>query len=174
MADGLFGAQKKSSSFAQAALTRHRLLTVNTSSFGAINGRDASTYASVDPNDPNNLIPAGSSEGGEHFQMSPETSDGRPTLGFEFCLFTKGMDPITQGPVAVAAPGGFQVTVWAMIGNTMLSDGSQLPVWASFQTLTGVQLNQLYHSFDVNTTVLRFQFGNIAVDGSIAIAFAEL
>lgn len=173
MADGLYSARRKSTTVAQADLTRHRILTVNTDPFGVLNSRDASGYASVDPNDPSGLIPADSSEGGEHFQMSPETPDKRPTLGFEFCLFTKGMD-VLQGPIAQAAPGGFDVTVWAMIGNTMLSDGSALPVWASFATLTGVNLNQLYHSFDVNTTLLRFQFGNIAFNGSLAIAFSEL
>lgn len=171
--DGLFSGKKKSEPIAQAALTRHRLLCVNTSATGVLNDRDQSSYASLDPNDPLGLIPDDGPEGGPHFTMSPETPDGRPALGFEFCLWQKGMD-ISLGPLAVAAPGGFDVTVWAMIGNTQLSDGSMTPVWASFATLTGVGLNELYHSFDVNCTVLRFQFGNIAVSGSIAIAFSEL
>lgn len=171
--DGLYSGKQKSSVIAQAQLTRHRLLCVNTSPTGVLNPRDASSYASLNPNAVLGLIPATSQEGGEHFVLSAETPDGRPTLGFEFCLFQKGMDPIS-GDIATPAPGDFSVTVWAMIGNTMLSDGSAPPVWASFATLNGVGLNQLYHSFDVNTCVLRFQFTNVALNGSIGIAFSEL
>jgi hypothetical protein len=169
--DGLYRGKGKSEPIQQAQLTRHRLLTVNTNPAGTLFPRDASGYASVDPN--SGLIPVASQEGGPHFVLSPQTTDGRPTLGFEFCLLTTGMS-LVDGLIAVAAPGGFDVTVWAMIGSTQLSDGSAVPAWSSFSTLTGVGLNELFHSFDVNTCVLRFQIGNIATFGSITIAFAEL
>lgn len=173
MADGLYRGNRKSETFQQAELIRHRLLTFNTDPAGILNPRDASSYGSLDPNNGLGLIPADSQEGGPHFTLSPITTDGRPTLGFEFSLLTVGMD-IGTGPICVPAAGGFDVTVWVMIGNTQLSDGSAIPAWASMATVGGVQLNELYHSFDINTSSLRFQIGNIATFGSIMVAFAEL
>ncbi len=169
--DGLYSGKLKSEQIAQAALTRHRLLTFNTSPAGTLNTCDASSYGALDPNNGLGLIPADSQEGGPHFILSPQTPDTRPTLGFEFCLLTAGITPLSA---AVAAPGGFQVTVWAMIGATQYSDGSGPPAWASFTPQAGINLNELYHSFDVNATVLRFQIGNIATHGSITVAFCEL
>lgn len=170
MADGLYSGRGKSEKLQQLELTRHRLLTFNTDPAGSLNSCDASSYGSVDPNSP--AIPLASQEGGPHFVLSPETPDGRPTLGFEFCLVQKGI-PLGFN-LAIPAAGGFDVTIWVMVGNTMLSDGSAVPAWASLAPETGVALNTLYHCFDVNATVLRFQIGNQTQFGSITVALAEL
>ncbi len=170
--DGLYNGDGKSEIVRQAQLTRHRLLTVNTSATGVKEPRDVSTFASLSPLDAG--IPADSQEGGPHFVMSSETPDGKPTLGFEFCLSTLGM----LNNAAVAGTGGFTVTIWALISNAQLSDGSAVPLWAAFTPLTGVQLNQLIHSFDVDAAILRFQIEpdteGGGSDGSITIAFSEL
>lgn len=164
--DGLWNSTRASEKLYQKNLTRHRILTVNTSPAGVVNELDASSYASVAPN--SGAIPF--PEGGPHFHLSPETPDGRPTLGFELTLGT-------SFPLALSANfagAGFDVTVWVLIANTTQPQGLFLPKWASFATQTGVQFDQLFHTFDVNATAIRIQIANVAVQGSVVIQMAEL
>lgn len=171
--DGVWSAGSREK-LSQAAFTRHRLLTVNTS--GVREAEDASAFASSDPNTiaPGTLTtPSNGPQGGPHFIMSGNTSDGaKPTYGFEFCL----CDPTQLGTTTPAAPGvgGFDVTVWCLMENTQNAAGPAAPIWGSLLPITGVAFNELFHSFDVNTAAIRFQFGNILSDGSITIAMAEL
>lgn len=184
--DGIYNGGQAAEALQQAALTRHRILTVNcgTDLTAGWNSYDASGMASADPN----LIAAGSVnavtprgiEGGPHFILGKDTPDGSKTYGFEFCVFLDGIT--TAGERATAGVGGYDVTVWVLIANTQSpkpASSSSIPVWASFLTLTGVSVQELYHTFDVNATAIRFQFGNLADDptlnnDSIQIALAEL
>lgn len=180
--DGLYHGTVAAESLQQAALTRHRLLQVNcgTRTNVAWNTGDASGLASVDPNaitagTINTASPRGI-EGGPHFILGGDTPDGSKTYGFEFCVFTNG---ITAGEQAAPGASGYDVTVWVLISNTQAVNGLATPVWASFLTLTGVGRRELYHSFDVNATCIRFQFGDLALDPtlnsrSLIIALAEL
>ena len=67
----------------------------------------------------------------------------------------------------------FTVTIWLLEVNSMIQTVTRGD-WSAFLPQTGVQVNQKFRSFDVNASVVRFQIGNIAVDGSIQISFAEL
>lgn len=180
MSNGLWVGGLAAEKLQQSQLVRHRLLIVSV-------GTDvsqpwpleaASGFASLDPNtispDTHNPNSDRGVEGGPHFVMSGETPDESHTYGFEFALFTRGVtnpaDPDT---------GGYTVTVWVLISNTQDPYGFQTPVWAAMQAQTGIQVNQLYHSFDVNAEAVRFQIDNLVVDPatsnlSIGIAFAEL
>lgn len=182
--DGLYHGSGSTEALQQAALTRHRILRVNCGQdlTAGWNDGDASGMASMDPN----AIPLGSTnavtpkgiEGGPHFILGGETPDGSHTYGFEWCVFTNG---IAGGDLAAPDSGGYEVTVWVLIANTQCPQGglNPIPVWASFLTLTGVDRRELYHSFDVNATCIRFQFGNLALDPttnnrSLIMALAEL
>jgi hypothetical protein len=178
--DGIWSGTQGGENLRQAQLTRHRLLIVSP-------GVDltapwpieaASGLASEDPN----TIPTGTHnptsdrgpEGGPHFVMGGETPDESHTYGFEFVLFIND-----QGTPALADVGGYDVTIWVEVANTQDPLGTNVPVWGAFLTATGVAINQVWHSFDVNATCIRFQFGNLLEDpitfnGSIGIAFAEL
>lgn len=173
--DGLWGGQGSSEPTQQADFIRHRLLCVNVSNIGFINDRDASTYASVDPNLMAAAVGWAPPQGGPHFVMSPETPDGSRSYGFEFALFVNGISGADQ---AVPLGGGLTLTWWELIGNMQADDGSFIPAWASFLTKTGVNYNELYHTFDVNTCALRLQVTNVtqpvAAGGSLIIAFSEL
>lgn len=170
--DGIWNFGITSEQVQQAQLTRHRLLTVNTGS--SVNSQDASAYARFNPNFivPNTRatnVDKGP-EGGPHFVMSGTTPDDKPTYGFEFML----ANDLINAPASFL-PGGITLTIWCLILNTQFSDGFADPgEWAALQTITGVQPNELYHTFDVNTECIRFQFGNIDSDGSIVICLAEL
>lgn len=170
--DGLWSGQGASEAMQQASVVRHRLLCVNVSNAGFQNDRDISSYASVDPT---TMGPGLAPQGGPHFVMSPETSDGSRSYGFEFGLTLSGIVGVDQ---AVALAGGFSVTWWELIGNASASDGSFTPVWMSFATQTGVNPNELYNSFEVNATALRCQITNVTQPagsgGSVIIVFAEL
>lgn len=161
-------------------LTRHRLLVVSIGNNILANWPDecASGMAGLDPNTiaPNthNTITDKGPEGGPHFVMSGETPDGVHTYGFEFVLWD---DNLLNA--AIADAGGFDVTIWVLVGNTQDPYGFNTPVWGSFATLSGVNYNEIYHSFDVNATAIRFQITNGTndpdmVNNSIGIAFAEL
>lgn len=166
MSDGLWKSGASIQSFAQSGLIRERVLTVNTGA--VLNSIDASGFAKESPIAP----PAGAEAPnmGPHFVMSPQTTDGRPTLGFQFAL----LNFVIPGPQrATPAAGGFSVTVWVLVINTMIATATAAD-WVSFQTRTGVGTNEIYRTFDVNACVVRFQIHNIAVDGSIKIMFAEL
>lgn len=174
--DGLWTAGEAQHPIRQAALTRHRFLFFNLDPAGALTATwDASSYGSVAPMD----IPAGTRtavglEGGPHFIMSPETPDGRPTLGFEWALV--GPD---AWPVAAPLGGGFTVTIWVLAFNTMDPIGGLVPQWLAFEPITGVEYNQLYHSFDTNVAGLRWQIENYepgpGLGGtSVGLLFAEL
>lgn len=182
--DGLYHGTSAAESLQQAALTRHRLLQVNCGSRTNVawNTSDASGLASLDPN----AIAAGTVntasnrgiEGGPHFILGGETPDGSKTYGFEWCVFTNG---ITAGELAAPAVAGYSVTVWVLISNTQAVNGLATPVWASFLTLTGVGRRELYHTFDVNATAIRFQFAPAGLlldptlnSRSLIIALAEL
>jgi hypothetical protein len=177
--DGLWSSQGASEVLQQAELIRHRILTFNVSNAGLKNARDASSFGG---NDPNGIPAAGVSlpEGGPHFIMSPRAPEDSKSYGFEFCLLTA---PFTDFIVSATAPnspnGPFDVTIWELIGSTQYNGGFLTPAWASFATQTGILVNQLFHSFDVDATAIRFQIGNFAAPivlpgGSIMVAFSEL
>lgn len=167
MSDGLWNSGIRQEQIGQSGLSRHRLLRVHTLTPG--NAGDASTYASVSPE---TLTGSADPNGGPHFILSPETPDGRPTLGFEWFLFINGIPVAEQ---AVPAAAGFSVTIWVLVANTQAADGNFFgPVWASFATQTGVQFNQLSRSFDVNATAIRFQIANETTEGSVMIGMCEL
>lgn len=164
----------------QSRLTRHRLLQVSVGQNLNLSWNGASSgLASVDPNtigDVKNNVSDMGFEGGPHFVMSGDTPDQAHTFGFEFALFLNGIASANQ---AEAGVGGYSVTWWALIANTY--SAGQFPVWASFLTKIGVQVRELWHSFDVNATCLRAQITNLAVTPgpsaanlNINIAFAEL
>lgn len=139
-----------------------------------MNPRDASSHASMDPNVMVGFAP----EGGPHFILSPETPDGSKTYGFEFAIVTTQAMPLAQA--ADPLPGGFTLTWWEMIGTTQEPESTFPPIWASFLPQTGVNVNELYHSFDVNATALRLQITNVTPvgpggpGGSVLIMFSEL
>lgn len=164
--DGLWKSGASVESFTQSGLTRERILTVNTGA--TLNPIDASGFAKESPIAP----PAGAEAPnmGPHFLLSPETPDGRPTLGFEFALLNV---LIPGGQRATAAAGDFTVTVWKLVLNAMITTATRAD-WVAFTPRTGVQVNQVFRSFDVNACVIRFQVSNIAVDGSIQLMIAEL
>lgn len=171
--DGLWNAVGRNELLRQKDLIRHRLLRFNTSAAGALNEGDASSHGRDNPN----TTLAAPPEGGPHFVMSPLTPDNRPSLGFEFCICDPAQLGMPGGERATFAAGGVDVTVWCLIGSTFGANGSAgIPIWASFATLVGVQFNQLFRSFDVNSTVIRFQIGptGLTADGSVIIAFSEL
>jgi hypothetical protein len=175
MADGLWTGVGGSEVLRQTKLTRHRLLAVNTSAVGAraADGSDASSFASLSPNA---MGAAQFPDGGPHFIMSPETPSGNPTLGFQWGICDSAV--IHQDPAIRAqfAAGGVDVTVWVLVESTFFPNGGDNPQWLSFQTLTGVQPGQLFRSFDVDASCLRFQIGptGITVDGVVVMAFAEI
>jgi hypothetical protein len=178
--DGIWSGTLSSENLRQLELTRHRLLVVAAGSNLLLGwpADAASGMANLNPNlispDTHNTVTDKGPEGGPHFVMSGETPDGVHTYGFEFVLFTDNM----VAPLVATAPG-FNVTIWVLVSNTQDPFGFNTPVWGSFATLTAVNLNEIYHSFDVNATALRFQITNGTLDPtlvntSIGIAFAEL
>jgi len=169
--DGLWSGVGQNEVLRQQDLTRHRLLRFNTSAIGFTSPEDASSHGSVDPN----LLVAPA--GGPHFIMSPEAPSGQPTLGFEFCFCDPAQLGMPGAERAVPVAAGFDVVLWVLISNTFSANGSAgVPIWASFQTLVGVQVNQLFRSFDIDASCIRFQIvpASIAIAGSLIIAFAEL
>jgi hypothetical protein len=145
----------------QAGYARGRILLVNTAAQSAI---DASGFAALAPNvAPLNV----SDDGGPHFISSPETPDGFRVEGFQFAL----VNSLAAG-AAVAGAGGFTVTIWKLID--VLEQQTIGKIWASFDPRTGVNYNELYHSFDVNCEAIRFQISNVAVNGTIPIYFCEI
>lgn len=177
--DGLWSAQLGTETYNQAEISRHRLLTVNVAIGGGMNARDQSSYAGLNPGSAAFTIP----EGGPHFIMSPRAPEDSKSYGFEFCLLTVGG---AESLKSFTAPnndtGPFDITWWELIGvsmspSTIIAATAQ---WASFQIKTGVNTNELYHTFDVNATMLRFQLGNFVapaasgLGGSIMVAFCEL
>lgn len=180
MPDGIWSGGKAEEIIRQGKFTRHNILVVNcgTNLAAAWQGQDASGLASLDPNAINpaqvNAVTPRGNEGGPHFVMSGETPDQSHTYGFEFCLFTQNLST-----PALAGVGGYTVTVWVLIANSQNPISLVTPIWASFLTRTGVNARELYSSFDVNATAIRFQFGNLLVDPttanlSLGIAFSEL
>jgi hypothetical protein len=176
MADGLWTGVGATEVLRQGPLTRHRLLAVNTSAAGAraADGSDASSYASVNPNvgPPGIALP----DGGPHFVMSPEAPGGLPTHGFEWGFCDAAVIHQTPGIQAQFAAAGVDITVWVLIAATFFPNGGDNPQWASFQTLVGAQPSQLFRSFDVDPSALRFQFApaGITVDGVVVMFFSEL
>lgn len=175
MSDGLWTGAGNSEPTQQADFIRHRLLCVNVSNIGFQNPVDASSYASVDPNAMFTALNWAPPQGGPHFIMSPEAPDSSKSYGFEFSLIVN-IVPAIQALTPLA--GGLTVTWWELLGNTQTTDGLFIPAWASFAPRTGVNFNELYHSFDVNACALRLQITNVTqpvVDGgSVIIAFSEL
>jgi len=173
MSDGLWNAATALEPYRQAKIVRHKALRINLDPAGALNDQDQSSFGSVDPNLITPVSDARGLEGGPHFVLSPETPDGRPTLGFEWCLlFHDDADGSTE-----ADTGGFTVTVWSLISATFSADGLVAPQWASFEPLIGVEFQELYHTFDTNACALRFQienFAGLAPDTSISIYLCEL
>lgn len=178
MSNGLWTGGDSSETLEQAKLTRHRLLLVSPGSDISVGWPSdcASGFASLDPNtiSPGTVNPITDRgvEGGPHFVMSGETPDESHTYGFEFCILNSVTD-------AVPGEAGYDVTIWVLISNTMDPSGFNTPEWAALQTQTGVGINELWHSFDVNAEGMRFQFENLESDPTtnnltIGIAFAEL
>jgi hypothetical protein len=167
LADGLWRSGISLESFRQAGLIRERILTVNTGAPPG-NPEDASFFAKESPIAP--PVGAEAPHMGPHFVMSANASDGRPTVGFEFSLLNL---LVPGGKRATAAAGNFSVTVWRLVVNAMIKTATRAD-WVQFQTRTGVGLNQVFSTFQVNAVALRFQIHNIAVDGTIQIMFAEI
>lgn len=167
MADGLWRSGVSLESFKQAGLIRERILTVNTGPPPG-NPEDASFFAKESPIAP--PVGAEAPHMGPHFVMSANASDGRPSVGFEFSL----LNLLIPGPKrATPLAGNFSVTVWRLVVNAMIKTVTRAD-WVQFQTRTGVGLNQVFSTFQVNAVALRFQIHNIDVDGSIQIMFAEI
>lgn len=178
--DGLWSGGALAEKIQQSKFVRHRLLIVSPgTNLGAPWPVDAASgFASVNPNNfgPGTVNPFSNrgQEGGPHFVMSGETPDESHTYGFEFTLFVNALTT-----PALAAVGGYTVTIWVLITNTQDPYGFQAPVWAAMAPQTGVLVEQLWHSFDVNAEAIRFQITNLADDPaanneSIGIAFSEL
>lgn len=175
--DGLWSSQGSSETLNQAELVRHRILTFNTDPTGVQNGRDQSGFGSVNP------AAIAAPQGGPHFIMSPRAPEDSKSYGFEWCLLTLGfVDFVASATAPNSKAGPFDVTIWELIGNTMVAGGVTIPMWASFATRFGVFVNELFHTFDVDATALRFQITNVVPfqagppqsGGSIMVAFAEL
>ena len=85
---------------------------------------------------------------------------------------------VVEALLATPVPANLTLTLIP----TMNPDGAARPFWASFASRTGVLVNELYHTFDVNATMLRCQVSNVLPaqagppqsGGSIMVAFAEL
>ncbi len=176
--DGLYPSSGNQEIERSAGFMRHRILRINTSSAGLKNPGDASSYGNVA------MSPAFSTNQalGPHFVMAAETPDGSKTYGFEFFLFGDAAGGWFNTGETPATPP-FTVVVWELIGNATANPGAfaaaAFPLWASFNSITGVALQTLYHSFDVNATALRFQItsdtgAEAALNRSIAIGFCEL
>ena len=158
--DGRWTTPDRLELFRQAGFARERLLVVNTDVSGA---QDASGFAALAPNVPPLNVDA---EGGPHFVLSPETPDGFRIEGVEFA-FLAGLPGS-----AVAAAGGFTVTVWRFISvSEQINFGKQ---WAAYNPIVGVGYDQLYHSFDSNAVAIRFQIGNVQTHGSVPIVICEI
>lgn len=173
MSDGLWPAATALEPYRQARIVRHKPLRINLDPGGALNSQDQSSYGSVAPS---SIVPTSDDrglEGGPHFVLSPETPDGRPTLGFEWCLLFHND---AEGSCQPIAPG-FTVTIWSLVTATFTVNGLTSPQWAAFEPLTGVGFRELYHSFDTNACALRFQIENYEdnpPDTSISIYLCEL
>jgi hypothetical protein len=157
--------------------TRHKFLIVNTGAAGAggvpVNAIDQSSIASSTPPTATVFNPrAGGFDGGPHFIMSPRTPDGYPTLGFCFGLFGAPGVPVASQATALA--GGFTVTPWVLIDTISGQPGLMVSTWMAMEPTTGVLLNQLFSSFDINASAIRFQITNVNVNGSLGIIFCEL
>ncbi len=163
MSDGLWNSGLGRESTQQAELSRHRLLRINLSA--TLFPGDASGLGQQSPN-------ASTEDMGPHFVLSAVTPDNSHCYGFEFCLFA-------VGPTSTFATAPFEVTIWALIGTSVIQNsvGSGLPVWAAMATAT-VGYNELFHSFDVNACAIRFQIEDSAEDQaasrSVIIALSEL
>lgn len=171
MSDGFWSGGVNQEKTSQVRKDAHRPLRVNVSSLGNLNAGDASSYASENPNSSTGFI-----QGGPHYMLSPETPDESHTYGFEFLLVTSCFPPAERIGVPV---GGVDVTVWQLIGNSQFNDPAApvIPVWGSFEPLTGVQMTELYHSFDCNACAIRFQISGTSDDvvgGSVMIYMREL
>jgi len=181
MSDGIWSGTPAGENPQQAGLTRHRILRVDVGSdlTTAWNEGDSSGLAGLDPNtipaNTHNIITDRGPEGGPHFVMSKDTPDGSHSYGFEFVIFLEG---ITVPQQAIADVGGYSITTWVLVANTQSIRGTFTPVWAAFETRTGVNVREVYHTFDVNATMVRFQVENVAAGDttqlSVNFAFAEL
>lgn len=174
--DGLWSSQGNSETLNQAELVRHRILTFNIS-LGFRNARDQSSFGSINPQ--TGLLPTDFPEGGPHFIMSPRAPEDSKSYGFEFTFLTLNSPDFMVSATGGLRTGPFSITVWEMIGNTQINGGVFQPQWASLLPVT-VNCNELFHSFDVDATALRFQVGGAvipiatAVAGSTMVAFSEL
>jgi len=152
----------------QGQLSKHRLLRVNLSNVnGTLAPGDESGQAVSAP--PTIL----DGDGGPHFIMSSETPDNAHAFGFEWALSVRGVSNS-------AGNGPFTVTIWEMIGTSTRNDPAGVlivPIWAAMTPNAGVLVEQLFHSFDVNATAIRFQIDDgaaVAGNRSVIIAFCEL
>lgn len=168
--DGLFNAataQKEST--VQSSISKHRILRFNLSTTGLKNAADASSYGASDPT---GLTPNALPEGGPHFILSPTTPDNSHTYGFEVAFSIAGIDPDQ------AAATTLTITPWILIGTGAQGVGAGRAFWAAMATITGASVDELYHSFDVNASAIRFQVddGNVetGTSRSIICAFCEL
>ncbi len=136
--------------------------------YGGQNREHMIQFGAAATADPNSLT---APLGGPHITLGPTTSNGDPTRGFEFSIHTVGLGAGGIVPVV----GGFTVTVWKIVSSYMAKNFTT-PVYASLGPKTGIQLNELYHSFSVNAVGLYFQIATatITLDGPFIIAVAEL
>jgi hypothetical protein len=175
--DGLVNTQSGPfQEYRQSRIMREKWLRVNTGTVPPFDPGDASGFASADPTTliaPNN---------GPHFILSPETPDGRPTLGFAFTFVQNAASFLPFSTANVPNPGtaSFTVTVWRLLGNLQFpqpQNVANLLPYTAFAPLTGVLYNQEFVTFDVNPCAIRFQIEPVgvgAVNGSVVIAVTEL
>lgn len=163
--DGKWSAGATIEQTLQGNLTKHRLLQFNLSNAGLLQNGDASSLGNVDPS----LFP-GDDDSGPHFVMSPKTGDGAKSFGAEFGLFAPGV---------AFATGPFDITPWLLIGTTTIvsEPAPPSPLWGNMTTIVGAAYQEMYSSFDINASAIRFQVVSTDAAGasvSVKIAFAEL
>jgi hypothetical protein len=157
--------------------SRHKCIVVNTGGL-PFNPQDVSGFMSTAPGVGFPAVASprvpGAFEGGPHFIMSPTTPDGRPTLGFEFGLFGSPAMPVVSQ--ATPIPAGFTIIPWVLVDTLYTGPGLNPSFWMAMAPVTGVFVNQLFSSFDINSSAIRFQVdpATIAAPGSLGIAFCEL
>jgi hypothetical protein len=173
--DGLWNAGIFNEQTKQQQLSRHRLLRINLSTTGLILPGDASSYGGLSPVDVSGApLTAAFLGTGPHFVLSQETPDGSHTYGMEFCIST-----IETIPIANRATPPYTVTVWALVGTSVIrsATGSFSPIWAALAPVT-VANNELFHTFDINASAIRFQIVDARADQttakSVLIAMSEL
>jgi hypothetical protein len=123
-----------------------------------------------------NIIVAGNNIRLPDFYMSPFTPSGRRTTGFQIGIHTyvgNSIDPrdgVTPVSWTDSVGGlGFSVTVWRL--------SNQMNRWAQFKTLTGLLVNEIAVTSDIDCSELFFSFDPtkfVNPTGAFLLSFLEL